>query len=123
MAGPMRNPYQQYSQVGQVIETSQRNVEATALLATARDLNLVVDNWDGMNEQLDTALERNKLLWTILAGEVADNANLPDDVKQNILNLAIFVFQRTMSLMGTPSREGVGVLININRSLAQGLSS
>lgn len=118
----MSNPYDQYSQATLTGEMTARRNEATALLATARDLRLIVENWDKMQDQLDPALERNQLLWAVLASEIGENETLPDDLKQNLLNLALFVFQRTLSLIRTPDRAGVGVLININRNLAQGLS-
>ncbi|MBF0093871.1 MAG: flagellar protein FlaF [Alphaproteobacteria bacterium] len=118
----MGNPYDQYSQAALTGEISARKNEATALLATARDLRMVVDNWDSMRDQLDGALERNQLLWAVLSTEISENQTLPDDLKQNLLNLALFVFQRTLKLIAAPNPAEIGVLININRSLAQGLS-
>lgn len=118
----MSNPYNQYSQAALTGEMTARKNEATALLATARDLRFIVDNWEREQNQLDGALERNQLLWSVLSTEVGDNETLPDDLKQNLLNLALFVFQRTLRLISTPNAAEVGILININRCLAQGLS-
>ncbi|MFN3076823.1 MAG: flagellar biosynthesis regulator FlaF [Alphaproteobacteria bacterium] len=118
----MADPYRRYNQVAGLGEISHRAAEAMALFTCARDLALVVDHWDQMKDQLDGALEKNRLLWTFLATEVTENSALTDEIKQNVLNLAMFVFKRTFELISTPSADGVGVLININRTLATGLS-
>lgn len=118
----MVNPYQTYRQVAQVTETSQRKIESAALLAVARDLRVATENWNPRASSLQDVLERNKLLWTIIASEVADNKDLPASLRQDILNLSVFVFKRTLSLMGAPDRDKIAVLININRALADGLA-
>jgi flagellar protein FlaF len=46
---------------------------------------------------------------------------LPVAVKQNVVNLGLFVFNRTLSLMSDASPDRLVVLININRELAAGL--
>ena len=118
----MANPYNQYAQAAFAGELSARKNEAASLLDAAYGLRRVVDNWSTMNDQLNVALERNQLLWSILTTEITLNETLPEDLKQNLLNLAVFVVQRTLKLMAEPEPAGVGVLININRCLAQGLS-
>lgn len=116
----MSNPNDQTSQATGV---SARKNEGTALLATARDLRLIADNWDRMQGELDGALERNQMLWAVLSSEISENKTLPDDLRQNLLNLALFVFQTSLSLVKDPNRNDVMALVNINHSLAQGLAA
>lgn len=119
----MSNPYQRYNQVAASAPVSHRNLEAAALLNMARDLETVARNWDSQMDLLDPVLEKNRMLWTFLATEVSENTALPDETKQNVLNLALFVLKRTTVMIATPSVQGLGALININRTLAVGLSS
>lgn len=122
--GPtMTNPYQRYNQVAAAAPVSHRSLEATALFNMARDLEAVAKNWDRLAETLDPVLEKNRMLWTFLATEVSENTALPDEIKQNILNLALFVLKRTTLMIANPSAQGLDALININRTLAVGLSS
>ncbi|MBF0093791.1 MAG: hypothetical protein HQL33_02895 [Alphaproteobacteria bacterium] len=118
----MTNPYDQNSQASAAGSESARRNERTALLATARDLRLVVDDWDNMKEQLDAPLERNQMLWAVLSTEVTENTSLPDELRQNLLNLALFVFQTSLKLVTQPNPKDVMALVNINLSLAEGLS-
>lgn len=119
----MSNPYQSYQAATATAAgpSGHRGLEAQALLATARDLKTVLDNWDTAQDRLDDALERNKMLWTFFASEIPDNAALPDEVKQNLLNLSLYVFKQTMAMFGKPTQQGVNSLVNINRTLAIGL--
>jgi glutamate synthase (NADPH/NADH) large chain len=50
-------------------------------------------------------------------GRIVEDA----EIKQNIANLAIFIFKRTVELMIDKKPERLGVLININRQIAAGL--
>lgn len=46
----------------------------------------------------------------------------PQEVKKNILNLAVFVFQRTMEIAAEPEPHKLDILININMNIAKGLA-
>lgn len=46
---------------------------------------------------------------------------MPIAVKQNIANLAAFIFTRTLSIESDPKAEKMPSLININREIAAGL--
>ena len=48
-------------------------------------------------------------------------SQLPKEIRQNIANLAIFVFKRTLEIQSAPAVEMLDVLININRQIAAGL--
>lgn len=91
-------------------------------MRAAARLQGIRDEWDGRRGELDEALTYNRKLWTILVTAVMEEDNpLPAPLKQNLANLGIFVFKHTMTLMGAPAPERLGVLININREIAAGL--
>jgi flagellar biosynthesis activator protein FlaF len=101
---------------------SPRELEASVLLKAASRLQAVRDDWHGRRAELDEALTFNRKLWTILVTSVTDADNpLPQAIKNNIANLAIFVFERTMTVMTEPAPEKLGVLVTINREIAAGL--
>jgi flagellar protein FlaF len=55
------------------------------------------------------------------AAESNDNPQ-PIEVRQNILNLAVFVMQRTIEIQSSPAPEKLQSLIDINSNIAAGLS-
>ena len=56
-------------------------------------------------------------------GEAESNDNpQPIEVRQNILNLAVFVMQRTLDIQVDPKPEKLQSLIDINSNIAAGLS-
>jgi len=57
-----------------------------------------------------------------LASSMRGDNKLPIAVRQNVLNLGVFVMGETFSLMTKPKPEHVTNLININRAIAAGLS-
>ncbi len=103
---------------------SPRELEASVLLKAASRLQAVRDDWHGRQGELDEALTFNRKLWTILVTSVTDADNpLPQAIKNNIANLAIFVFERTITVMAEPGPEKLGALVTINREIAAGLRS
>ena len=81
------------------------------------------DAWDAGREPLEEALLYNRKLWSIFLTSVTRPDNpLPEQVRQNVANLGMFVMNQTMSLITEPKREKLGTLININRELAAGLT-
>lgn len=112
------NVYAKNAQASQ----SPRELEANLLIKAASRLQNVQDDWEVRFPELEEALAYNRKLWTILATAVTDASNpLPREIKQNIANLAIFIFNRTVDLMIEPKPERLTVLININRQIATGL--
>ncbi|MCG6122308.1 MAG: flagellar biosynthesis regulator FlaF [Microvirga sp.] len=101
---------------------SPRELEANLLIKAASRLQNVQDDWAIRAPELEDALTYNRKLWTILATSATEAENpLPREIKQNIANLALFIFNRTVDLMVQPKPERLGVLININRQIAAGL--
>ncbi len=117
----MQNATKAYGAVAQQT-ASPRELEASLLLQAASRLQAVHDEWDGRKADLDGALLFNRKLWSIFLTSVTrPDHELPAEVRQNLANLGIFVFNRTLSIMTEPRRDQLGSLININRELAAGL--
>ncbi len=110
-----------YSQT-QVSGLGQAELESRALIRTAGALNAIKENWDQRREDLDEALEKNRKLWAIFAAAMhEEDCPLPSELRANILNLSMFVFQRTLDIQEAPEPQKLDVLININMNIAKGL--
>lgn len=104
------------------VSQSPRELEANLLMKAASRLQNIQDDWAIRQPELDDALTYNRKLWTILATAATETGNpLPREIKQNIANLSIFIFNRTVDLMIEPKPERLTVLVNINRQIAMGL--
>ena len=103
--------------------SSPREVEAQTLLMAARKLVEVQTNWNGPDKKMKAALLFNRRLWSIFMGAAESNDNpQPIEVRQNIVNIAVFVMQRTIEMQKNPSPEKLQSLIDINSNIAAGLS-
>lgn len=113
---------QAYAQ-SRTIAPSQRQIEANALLRAASLLESAQETWQpGTDDTLTDALTFNRKLWTIFAAEAANDENeLPLELRNNIANIAVFVFKRSMELQAIAEPAKVGALIEINKNLAAGL--
>jgi len=101
-----------------------RELEAQVLMNAAARLQGIQDNWDARKADLDDALIYNRKIWTVIASSATEEDNpLPRPIKQNIANLAIFIFNHTMKMMIEPSPDRLRSLVSINRELAAGLRS
>jgi len=99
-----------------------RELEASLLNRAAVRLQVVKDDWERKHGDLDEALTFNRRLWTVFVSSVSRAENpLPRDIKQNIANLALFVFNHTVSIQADPKPAKLAELININRQIADGL--
>lgn len=113
---------QAYAQ-GRSIAPTQRQIEANALLRAARVLEDAKETWHpGCDEPLNEALTFNRKLWTIFAAEAANDANaLPLELRNNIANISLFIFKRSIQLQAVPDPAKIDALIEINKNLAAGL--
>ena len=101
----------------------QNELEARALVRTASRLNAVKEKWPVTTAELNEVLDLNRKLWTILVTGATEEANpLPIEIKQNIFNLAHFIFKHTFAVMAKPSAQSLEILININMNIARGLN-
>lgn len=103
---------------------SPRELEATLLSKAAYRLQTVADNWATSTADLGDALTYNRRLWTVLSTSITAPENpLPEPIKQNIAQLAVVIFQRTLAVTFEPAPEKLGLLVRINRDIAAGLRS
>ena len=101
----------------------QNELEARALVRTASRLNAVKEKWPVTTAELNEVLDLNRKLWTILVTGATEETNpLPIEIKQNIFNLAHFIFKHTFAVMAKPSAQSLDILININMNIARGLN-
>lgn len=99
-----------------------RELEAHLLMKAATRLQVVKEDWSRAQTELSPSLVYNRKLWTIFATSVtAPESSLPVPVRENVANLAVFVFKRTMEIESAPAPEKLAALIEINRNLAAGL--
>lgn len=99
-----------------------REREADLLLDAAARLQMIKDGWEAKVSELDAALLNNRKLWTIFMTSATNPENpLPMNVRQNVVNLGLFVLKHTVATLANPKPENLGSLININRELAAGL--
>ena len=113
--------YQQIPQPGSPTYT-----EAWALIEAARRMAVTIEagTFDDMNSRNSAreALRLNWRLWTIFQAELTvGNSQVPDDIRENMLNLCKFVDNHTVETMSKPTPEMVATLIDINRNIASGL--
>ena len=112
-----------YARTAQV-SSSPRDIEAQTLLMAARKLVEVQQDFKGPGDRrMNAALMFNRQLWTIFMSAAENNDNpQPIEVRQNILNIAAFVLQRTVELQSNPTPEKIQSLIDINSNIAAGLA-
>ena len=115
---------QAYQQTAKVVE-SPRQRESALLMKAAAGLQKVKDEWNiSTTEELRTALNFNRKLWTIFMYAVTqDDSPLPQEIRQNIANLGMFVMNQTREILyeGVPQPEQLTVLVQLNRQIAAGL--
>ena len=97
---------------------TERAIEAQVLTSITNSLR----NAKGDFPKLVTALDRNRQFWTLLAADVSSDENLlGPDLRAKILYLAEFTRRQTFSIIS--GDETVDVLIDINATIVEGLSS
>jgi flagellar biosynthesis activator protein FlaF len=117
----MHSAAQAYSRTHQ--QTSNpRELEATILLRAASRFSAIRENWDSRKDELEEALTYNRKLWTIFVGSVTSpDCSLAREVRSNIANLGMFIFNHQINCIGLKDPSKLDVLISINRSIALGL--
>lgn len=92
----------------------------------AGNLQRVRDNWDESADisALRSALHFNRQIWTVLVSSVSrEDHPLPQDIRQNVANLGVFILGQTVELELNPQQSKLDTLININREISMGLSA
>lgn len=114
---------QAYQKTSQVAAASPRELEANLLMKAAARLQLIKDDWDELSlAEIDDALIYNRKLWTVLVSSATSpESELPLEIKNNVGSLAVFVFKQTMNVITSQDPEKLSSMININRTIAEGL--
>lgn len=103
---------------------SGRELEASVLSRAALMLKNVQENWDAPDreQKLLEAIKFNQKVWSFFQAELSDPQNpLPKNLRQDILNLSIFIDKRLFETMAFPEKEKLNIVIDINLNLAAGL--
>ena len=109
---------------GETTKTTEnpREREAALLIKAAADLQKLKDNTSSEREEVRRVLNFNRKLWTIFVTSIASEDNpLPQDIKNNIGSLGVFVLGQTTEALIKPLPETLAPLISINQNIAAGL--
>jgi flagellar protein FlaF len=110
-----------YHQTAKVVETP-RDREAALLMKAASGLQRMREDWPADIGELNHALTYNRKLWTIfMSSATRQDHHMPAAMRENIVNLGIFILNETREMMMQPTATKLDALININRQLAAGL--
>lgn len=103
---------------------SGRELEASVLTRAGLMLKQVQDNWNApdRNDKLLEAIKFNQKVWSFFQAELSDPENpLPAKLRQDILNLSIFIDKRLFEVMANPDRDKLNIVVDINFNIATGL--
>jgi flagellar biosynthesis activator protein FlaF len=106
------------------VTSSGRDLEAHVLTKAAHSLKECQIHWgdEDHRERLDVALRTIQKIWTIFQSDLASDENpLPQEVKNNLITLSLFIDKRVFEIMASPTPEKLDSIININLNIAEGL--
>ena len=109
-----------YAQVS-LVARSPRELEAEAL---AKAIRLLKDGQGALPDfaRYAEVIRFNQSLWNIFLRDLsAPDNSLPPALRDNLLQLSLFVNRQTTIALGDPNGEHLQVLIDINRQLMEGL--
>lgn len=118
-----QNPVNAYTTM-QKENLSGRELEASVLTRAGLMLKQVQDAWDapGRDEKLLEAIKFNQKVWSFFQAELSDPENpLPKKLREDILNLSIFVDKRLFEVLANPEKDKLTIVIDIDFNLAAGL--
>ncbi|HPX60570.1 MAG TPA: flagellar biosynthesis regulator FlaF [Deltaproteobacteria bacterium] len=120
-----QNPVNAYTNI-QKESLSGRELEASVLSRAGLMLKQVQENWNAPDRdtKLLEAIKFNQKVWSFFQAELSDPENpLPKKLREDILNLSIFVDKRLFEAMGQPDPEKLSIVIDIDFNIAAGLRS
>lgn len=103
---------------------SGRELEAAVLSRAGLMLKSVKDNWGApdRDKKLLEAIKFNQRVWSFFQAELADPENpLPKNLREDILNLSIFIDKRLFETLAFPDPEKLAIVIDIDFNIAAGL--
>lgn len=105
---------------------SGRELEASVLSRAGLMLKSVKENWDApdRDQRLLEAVKFNQKVWSFFQAELSDPQNpLPRNLREDILNLSLFIDKRLFEVMAFPDPEKLAIVIDIDFNIAAGLRS
>lgn len=124
----LNNPYSKASQAygTTAAATDQRALEGQILLKAAQKLEDMAKRLQTeekvSREDIGDTLTYNQKLWQLFVEDMMNPDHpLPQEIKNNIASLALFVFKRTQEILIDTKPEKFKALIDINRNIAAGL--
>ncbi len=117
------NPVNAYTSI-QKEALSGRELEASVLMRAGLMLKQVQDNWDATDRdaKLLEAIKFNQKVWSFFQAELTDPENpLPKNLREDILNLSIFVDKRLFEIMAFPESDKLTIVMDIDFNIAAGL--
>lgn len=125
---PGHNPHAaaagKYDKHAQSHTPDQRELEARVLLKSAKHMQTLQDDWDNVTpEALDDVLRYNRHIWLMFVDTAVEDQSpdRPQELRNNIANLGMFIFNHSMEVLANPAKEKLNILIEINREIAAGL--
>ena len=103
---------------------SGRELEASVLSRAGLMLKSVKDNWGApdRDHKLLEAIKFNQKVWSFFQAELSDPENpLPKNLREDILNLSIFIDKRLFEVMAFPDPAKLAIVIDIDFNIAAGL--
>jgi flagellar biosynthesis activator protein FlaF len=105
---------------------SQRELEASVLTKAGMMLKRCQESWEApdLENRLEEAIRYNQKVWSFFQSELTMPDNpLPKNIREDILNLSIFIDKRLFEVLAYPEPQKLNIVININMNLAAGLRS
>ncbi|HIJ88384.1 MAG TPA: flagellar biosynthesis regulator FlaF [Desulfuromonadales bacterium] len=103
---------------------SGRELEASVLSRAGLMLKSVKENWGApdRDHKLLEAVKFNQKVWSFFQAELSDPENpLPSNLREDILNLSIFIDKRLFEVLAYPNPEKLAIIIDIDFNIAAGL--
>lgn len=108
-----------YSGTNQAVQ-SPRGTEYALFSQVTQRLKDAIANKETNYSALVAAVHQNRLLWTRMAGSVADSDNaLPQELRARLFFLAEFTDRHSRAVLS--SNVDASVLVDINRAIMAGL--
>jgi len=118
-----QNPANAYTTM-QKETLSGRELEASVLTRAGLMLKQVQESWSAQDrdEKLLEAIKFNQKVWSFFQAELSDPENpLPIKLREDILNLSLFVDKRLFEVMASPDKDKLTIVIDIDFNIAAGL--
>jgi flagellar protein FlaF len=119
----LQNPINAYTNMQKEILTG-RELEASVLSRAGIMLKQVQENWNAPDREKKfvDAVKFNQKVWSFFQAELSDPENpLPLKLREDILNLSIFIDKQLFDVLAYPDPEKLSIVIDIDFNIAAGL--